>query len=145
MGAAGLIPKSKVTQWVNDPLSLWGHVFDPQPPAVGKGSGVGAAVTGCRLQLWLKYDPWPGNFHMTQVWQGGGEWGGKCCCPPNTTSNNWLLKRLKIYSVDKIMRLQTQSQQTQERAGGEIKSETASKGRDNSSSQAHLRILNLEN
>ena len=20
------------------------------------------------LQLWLEFDPWPGNFHMLQVW-----------------------------------------------------------------------------
>ena len=38
---------SPVAQWVKDPvlLQLW-----------------------CRLQLWWGFDPWPGIFHMLQVW-----------------------------------------------------------------------------
>ena len=24
----------------------------------------------CRSQLWLRFSPWPGNFHMPQMWLG---------------------------------------------------------------------------
>ena len=36
-----------MAQWVKDPaqLQLW-----------------------CKLQLWLGFSPWPGNFHMPWVW-----------------------------------------------------------------------------
>ena len=41
MEVLGLIPG--LLQWIKDLVLL--HVW-------------------CRLQLWLRFDPWPGNFHM---------------------------------------------------------------------------------
>lgn len=38
----------------------------------------------CRSQPWLRFDPWPGNFHMSQVWPKP---------PPKTKT----IKRLKHF------------------------------------------------
>ena len=71
-----------VAQWAKVPmLSQWGCGFDPRIDSVGEGSSV---ATGCGIghtcglnpvSLWLRhrpqlqfwFNPWPRNFHMSQM------------------------------------------------------------------------------
>ena len=47
-------------------LSLQQHRFNP---ALEQWVGDLALLwLWCGLQVWLKFDPWPGNFHMPWVW-----------------------------------------------------------------------------
>ena len=63
-------------QWVKNPtaaahISVEVQVLFPCPALWVKGSSVAAAITAMVLlqlsQLWLRFSPWPRNFHMTQV------------------------------------------------------------------------------
>ena len=50
-----------MTQWVNDLACLCG--------GTGLIPGLAQWVKDTKLQqLWLRFDPWPRNIHMPQVW-----------------------------------------------------------------------------
>ena len=56
-----------MAQWVNDLAYRSGGVGLIPGPAQWMKVLV-LLQQWCRLQLWLRFDTWPGKFHMMQVW-----------------------------------------------------------------------------
>ena len=59
-----------MVQWVEDlVLSLWLHGFEPPTTTTPMQWVKDQELLQLwqRSQLWLRFDPWPRNFHMPQV------------------------------------------------------------------------------
>ena len=54
-------------QWVNDPVYLCG-IAGSIPGLVQWVKDLVLLLLWQRVQLWLKFDSWPGNFQVPQVW-----------------------------------------------------------------------------
>ena len=60
-----------VAQWVKNPTAMAQVTAEVQAQAPAQCSGLedlALPQLQCRLQLWLRFHPWPGNFHMLQTW-----------------------------------------------------------------------------
>ena len=55
-----------MAQWITNPTGIHDDRFNPWSPSVGEGSGL-ALSCGVGWQLQFRFDPTPGNLHMTQV------------------------------------------------------------------------------
>ena len=55
-----------MAQWVNDLACLHGGTGSIPSPAQ-RVKDPALLQMWHRLQLWLQFDPWPGNFHVLQV------------------------------------------------------------------------------
>ena len=56
-----------VAQCLKDLAFLWQHGLDPWPKQWIKCMAL--PQLRCRSQLWLRFNPWPGNFHIMWVHQ----------------------------------------------------------------------------
>ena len=66
-----------MAQWVKDPkLSLQWHRLGSISCPMQWVTDPVLLQLWCTSQLWLRFSPWPGNFHVLWVWQKGrGEEG----------------------------------------------------------------------
>ena len=60
-----------VAQWVKSPTAAAWVTVVAWVPSLAQRSGLkdpALLQLGCRSHLQLGFSPWPGNFHMLQVW-----------------------------------------------------------------------------
>ena len=53
-----------MTQWVKNLTAVAGFAVEVRAGSLAQGSGLKDLALP---QLWLGFNPWPGNFHMPQV------------------------------------------------------------------------------
>ena len=60
-----------VVYWIKGPIAVVWVAAEVQVQSTAWHSGLknlALPQLWHRLQLWLRYSPWPGNFHMPWVW-----------------------------------------------------------------------------
>ena len=60
-----------MAQWVKNPTAMAWVAEELQVRSLASHSGLkdlALSQLWCRSMLRLRFDPWPGNFHMLQVW-----------------------------------------------------------------------------
>ena len=96
-----------MAQWVNSSTAAAPVTVEVQVQSLATQSGLKDLMLPqlwCRSQLWLRFNPWSGNFHMPRVWpwkKGGGHFclgqmpwenrdivAGCYCKEPHLTGNH---------------------------------------------------------